>query len=81
MASEYIEQLEEEAQWLAEYYTGVTGRDIRAGVEPSGDIWISSNRTYDKEYFDYLALAEDRIKQLYSDYLIEDDYSDPLEDF
>lgn len=74
------EELNEEMQSLGEYYTDTTGRLIEAGADLEG-IWISSNRTNGREYFDDTFDAEDRIKQLYGEYLLEDDYSDGLDEF
>ncbi len=74
------EELNEEMVSLGEYYTDTTGRLIEAGADTEG-IWISSNRTNGREYFDDTFDAEDRIKQLYNEYLLEDDYSDGLDEF
>lgn len=77
MVSEYNE---DDVYEISEYFTEVTGRVINAGIE-SGEIWMSSNRTNGKEYFDSIDELEFRLKMLYSELLMDDDYRDPLEGF
>ena len=75
--SDYLEiklQLED----LSDYYSEVLGSDVRAGLQ-QGELWLSCSRTNGREYFESVSDLEDRIKNLYNDRLIDDDYSDPLE--
>lgn len=73
------DELNEEMASLGEYYTDTTGRLIEAGADPEG-IWISSNRTNGREYFDDTFDAEDRIKQLYGEYLFDDGEPDGFDE-
>lgn len=78
------DELEEITSDLAEYYSSVTGRNIMLGVGDDLDIWLSSNRTHGKEYFESIAEVTRRIELLYSDLLEEDDsdfYVDGIEGF
>lgn len=79
---EYSE-IEEQAESLEEYYSQVTGRNIRIGLDNDLlEVYINSSRTNGNEYFETIDDAERRIKQLYSDLILddEDDY-DSLEGF
>lgn len=72
---------EDDALELGDIWTEITGRVVEAGASED-EIWISSNRTNGKEYFDDIAEAERRLKILYSDLLIDDgEEYDPLEGF
>jgi hypothetical protein len=80
--SERWNELQDEAYGLAEYYTEATGREITIGVDNSYEIYVEAPRISGREYFESLSDADDRLKQLYSEMLIE--YSDQygqVEDF
>lgn len=66
------EELEETVNDLAEYYSEVTGRNIRMGVDEDLDIWLDSSRTNGREYVESIQELERRMHLLYSD-LIEDE--------
>lgn len=74
-------ELHDEATELADYYTEITGFDVRADVADTMDeFWIKSNRTNGAEYFESIQEADRRLRQLYEDMLPDDgDYSDPYE--
>lgn len=67
-----FEELEETVNDLAEYYSEVTGRNIKMGVDEDLDIWLDSSRTNGREYVESIQELERRMHLLYSD-LIEDD--------
>lgn len=72
------EEIEEQLMLVSEYYSEVTGRNIEAGIDEDLDIWISSSRTNGREYFEAIRDVESRIKQLYSDMMLDDqDDTDP----
>lgn len=78
------EELEEITADLAEYYSNITGRNIMLGVSDDLDIWLASNRTHGKEYFESVAEVTRRVELLYSDLLEDNDsdfYIDGLEGF
>lgn len=76
------EQLNEEAMELAEYWSEITGRGVFSGATGTGEVWIDSNRTNGHEYFESIADAENRLKMLYYDLIMdESDEYDPLEGF
>lgn len=77
MNDELIETLGD----LSDYYTDITGASITLGVDSGGDVYLSSNRTHGKEYFDSIEEAERRVKILYSDVIEDEDEDDFLEDF
>jgi hypothetical protein len=81
MANEDYEELTETLGELSNYYSDTIGRDIRMGSDIDGDVWLSSNRTNGKEYFDSIEEAERRVKLLYNDLLPDEDEIDPLEGF
>lgn len=75
--SDYLEvrmQLED----LSDYYSEVLGADVQAGLQ-QGELWLSCARTNGREYFEDIEMLEDRIKMLYHDRLLDEDYRDPLE--
>jgi len=76
-------EIEEQAESLEEYYSQVTGRNINIRLDNDlMEVYINSSRTNGNEYFETIDDAERRIKQLYSDLILddEDDY-DSLEGF
>lgn len=73
------EYITEQLDLLSEYYSEAVGTNIRTGVEPDGDVWVMCNRTTGREYFESVSDLEDRVKLLYDEYFIDDDYSDPLD--
>lgn len=76
------EQLNEEAMELAESWSEITGRGIFAGATGTGEVWVDSNRTNGREYFESIADAESRLKMLYYDLIMDDgDDYDSLEGF
>jgi hypothetical protein len=72
------EYIEEQLELLSEYYSEALGIDVRTGIE-GGDMWVSCSRTNGREYFEEVSALEDRVKLLYNEMLVDDDYSDPLE--
>lgn len=80
MDNEEFEELVEATNAVADYFSEITGSSIYVGADASGDVWISSSRTNDREYLESIQEAERRLELLYSDYFDEDD-SDPLEGF
>lgn len=81
MANEEFDEILEATIDVADYYSDITGRNITMGVDASADVWLDSNRTNGREYFDSLEEAERRIKLLYDDLLPDEDEVDPLEGF
>lgn len=81
MANEEIDEIMEATNDIADYYSDITGRNIVMGVDASADVWLDTNRTNGREYFDSLEEAERRIKLLYDDLLPDEDEVDPLEGF
>jgi hypothetical protein len=81
VANEDYYELTETLGELSNYYSDTIGRDIRMGSDIDGDVWLSSNRTNGKEYFDSIEEAERRVKLLYNDLLPDEDEIDPLEGF
>lgn len=77
MNEELIETLDD----LSDYYTSITGYNITMGVDATDDVYLLSNRTNGKEYFDSLEEVERRVKILYNDLLPDDDDDSGLEDF
>jgi len=75
----YLEVFEE-ATNLSEYYTEQVGREIEFGFDNEYELWVSAPRTNGREYFELFSTAEERVKQLYPDIFLDDDYSDPLAD-
>jgi hypothetical protein len=73
----YFELLEI-ANSLSEYYSEQTGKDIEFGVDGQGDIWIKTPRNQSREYYERFTTAEDRVKAIYHDIFIDDDYEDPF---
>ena len=71
----------EEAVNLSEYYTEQVGREVEFGFDNPYELWVRAPRTNGKEYFEVFATAEERVKLLYPDVFLDDDYSDPLADF
>ena len=71
----------EEAVNLSEYYTEQIGREVEFGFDNPYELWVRAPRTNGKEYFEVFATAEERVKLLYPDVFLDDDYSDPLADF
>lgn len=72
------EYVEEQLNLLSEYYSETLGLDVRTGIE-GGDVWVSCGRTNGREYFEEVSELENRVKILYYEMLVDDDYSDPLE--
>lgn len=71
-------ELFETADSLTDYYTEQVGRQVEFGLDGS-ELWVQASRTNGKEYFETFAYAEDRIRQLYPDVFIDDDYADPFD--
>ena len=72
-------ELFETAESLTEYYTEQVGRQIEFGFDGTTELWVKAPRTNGKEYFETYANAEDRVKQLYPDIFIDEDYADPFD--
>jgi len=81
MPNEDYEELVDEVIGISDYYSDIIGRNINLGVDASLDVWLDSNRTNGKEYFDSIEEAERRVKLLYSDLLPDEDDEDILEGF
>lgn len=81
MANENYEEIMEAVIDTADYYSDITGRNIVMGLDVDYDVWLDTNRTNGREYFDSLEEAERRIKLLYDDLLPDEDEIDPLEGF
>lgn len=81
MANENYEEIMEAVTDTADYYSDITGRNIVMGLDVDYDVWLDTNRTNGREYFDSLEEAERRIKLLYDDLLPDEDEIDPLEGF
>lgn len=76
------EELSETVVGLSDYYSDITGRNISMGVDGNLDVWLDSNRTNGREYFESIPEAEHRLAILYSEYLSdEDDSLDMLDEF
>jgi hypothetical protein len=70
----------EQASNLSEYYSEQTGTSVEFGFDDSGlDLWVRTPRS-GKEYVDSYGFAEERVRNIYSDLFLDDDYSDPLAD-
>lgn len=79
---ERMTEMYDEADGLSDYYSEMAGREIRVAVDGYEEVYIESSRTNGREYFTSLSEADDRLKQLYSDVLLDDgDTSDPYEGF
>jgi hypothetical protein len=76
-------ELNEQATQLAESYTEITGTSIEADIDNNlEEFWISSNRTNGREYFYSIEEAEQRLRQLYEDLLVDNgDTTDPYEGY
>jgi len=81
VANENYEEIMEAIIDTADYYSDITGRNIVLGLNADYDVWLDTNRTNGREYFDSLEEAERRIKLLYDDLLPDEDEIDPLEGF
>ena len=72
--------LADEADGIAEYYSEMTGKNIRVEVVSYDEFFIETARTNGKEYLSSLKDADRRLKQLYEDILPDDnDTTDPYE--
>jgi hypothetical protein len=70
--------LADEADGIAEYYSEMTGKNIRVGVQSLDEFFIEAPRTNGREYLSSLKDADQRLKQLYEDVLPDDgDTTDP----
>lgn len=68
----------EQANNLTDYYTEQVGKTIEFGFDNVYDLWVRTSRGSGKEYFETYATAEERVRQLYPDVFLDDDYEDPL---
>jgi hypothetical protein len=67
---------------LADYYATIIGRNIYMGIDNNGDFWLSANRTSGRECFESIQELEERMAQLYPEFLeVYDDGYDPLDEF
>lgn len=71
----------ETANNLSDYYTEQIGREVEFGMDNVIDLWVRTPRTNGKEYFENFGTAEERVRQLYPDVFLDDDYEDPLAGF
>jgi hypothetical protein len=76
----YMEILEASVN-LTEYYSEETGRDVEFGFDNEYELWVNAPRTNGQEYFEDYSTAEERIRLLYPDVFLDDDYTDPLAEF
>jgi hypothetical protein len=74
--SRYFEMFEQ-ASNLTTYYTEETGAFVEFGTDDDNDLWMATPRS-GKEYFDSFEVAEERVRLLYPDVFLDDDYTDPL---
>lgn len=73
------EEILDEASGLASYYSDLSGHVVETGALSVDEIWISSRRTNGREYFEDVRTANDRLEQLYQEYIQDfDDDRDPL---
>jgi hypothetical protein len=79
MRDEDYFSLFEQANSLTEYYSEQTGKNIEFGLDNTHELWVRAPRTNGKEYFEYYHTAEERIRTLYPDVFLDDDYEDPLQ--
>jgi hypothetical protein len=54
---------------LIDYYTTVIGRPVRMGIDNDTDFWLSASRTNGREYFESIQEIEDRMADLYPEFL------------
>lgn len=67
---------------LADYYSTIIGRNISIGIDNISGVWLSAGRTNGREYFDTIQEVEERMSQLYPEFLdLYDEGYDPLADF
>jgi hypothetical protein len=71
----------EQATNLTDYYTEQVGKTIEFGFDNEYELWVSAPRTNGREYFETYGTAEERIRLLYPDIFLDDDYGDPLADY
>jgi hypothetical protein len=76
----YMEILETSVN-LTEYYSEETGRDVTFGFDNEYELWVDAPRTNGKEYFETYEAGEERVRLLYPDVFLDEDYGDPLADF
>jgi ABC-type tungstate transport system permease subunit len=76
-----FDEVVEEVSAVAEYFTELTGRSIDAGVDADLDIWIESSRTNGREYLESVNEVERRLRLLYSDLILDDEYDSGLDAF
>jgi hypothetical protein len=76
----YMEILETSVN-LTEYYSEETGRDVTFGFDNEYELWVDAPRTNGKEYFETYEAGEERVRLLYPDVFLDDDYSDPIPEF
>jgi hypothetical protein len=50
---------------------------VEFGTDDDNDLWMMTPRS-GKEYFDDFHTAEERVRLLYPDVFLDDDYTDPL---
>lgn len=73
-------ELYEQASNLTDYYSEQIGKQVEFGLDGYEDLWVRIPRGNGKEYFDSFDTAEERVRLLYPDIFLDDDYSDPLAD-
>ncbi len=67
---------------LADYYATIIGRNIDMGFDGVSDFWLVAGRTNGREYFESIQEIEERMAQLYPEFLeVFDDGYDPLAGF
>jgi hypothetical protein len=71
----------EQASNLTAYYSEEVGRDVQFGFDNEYELWVNAPRTNGQEYFENYSTAEERVRLLYPDVFLDEDYGDPLADF
>lgn len=73
----YFEVFEQSSN-LSDYYSEQIGTDVEFGFDRDGhDLWFRTPRS-SKEYVESYDFAEERIRSIYSELFLDDDYDDPL---
>lgn len=67
---------------LADYYSTIIGRNVDMGFDGGSDFWLVASRTSGREHYESITEIEERMAQLYPDFLeVFDDGYDPLAEF
>jgi hypothetical protein len=67
---------------LADYYSTIIGRNVDMGFDGGSNFWLAASRTSGREYFESIQEIEDRMADLYPEFLeVYDTGYDPLDEF